>query len=263
MPAGYAHYRFGTQILPQLPADVRTSVLRHRALFDVGLHGPDFLFFHSFFKKTALYKLGSAYHQKSGQDFFAAACAHAKAQPSEAARAYLYGLLAHYCLDSSCHPFIYAMTAEENPTHSELETEFDRYLMQLDGIKKPHETNISRHLRLKEEEYGVVATFFPEITPKDAAVCIRSMALSQKLLTIPTTLGHSVVVTFTWAAGGNTSGKVMTVGADPRCAHLDGQLLELFNRALERFPCLLEQLHHHMAYGEPFGDDFKANFDQG
>lgn len=263
MPAGYAHYRFGTQIFPRLPADVRTAVSRHRALFDVGLHGPDFLFFHSFFKKTALYRLGSAYHQKSGRDFFSAACAHVKAQASEAAAAYLYGLLAHYCLDCGCHPFVYAMTDQDDPTHSELETEFDRYLMELDGIKKPHETNISRHLKLNKDEYDVVAGFFPEITPKDAAACIRSMVLSQKLLTIPTPLGHGVVVTFTWAAGGNTSGKVMTVGADPRCAHLDTQLLELFNRALERFPQLLEQLNHHMAYGEPFGDDFKANFDRG
>lgn len=263
MPSGYAHYRFGKQIIPLMPADVRGPVLRHRALFDVGLHGPDFLFFHHFFKKTPLYQLGCRYHGKSGQDFFTAACAHVKQQPSEAATAYLHGLLAHYCLDSTCHPFIYAMTDEGLPSHSELETEFDRYLMHLDGVKKPHETNISHALRLQKEEYQVVAGFYPEITAADAAACIRSMALSQRLLTIPTPLGHGVVVTFTWVAGGNTSGKVMTIGPDPKCDHLDGQLLELYNRALEKYPLLLEQLNHHMAYGAPFGEDFKANFDRG
>ena len=113
MPAGYAHYRFGTQIFPRLPADVRTAVSRHRALFDVGLHGPDFLFFHSFFKKTALYRLGSAYHQKSGRDFFSAACAHVKAQASEAAASYLYGLLAHYCLDCGCQTAEVSFNNEE------------------------------------------------------------------------------------------------------------------------------------------------------
>ena len=55
----------------------------------------------------------------------------------------------------------------------------------------------------------------------------------------------------------------MTIGPDPRCDHLDNKLLELYNQALSRFPALLEQLHHHMDYGEPFGDDFKANFDRG
>lgn len=263
MPSGYAHYRFGTQVVPAMPADVRGPVLRHRALFDVGLHGPDFLFFHHFLKKTPIYQLGSTYHSKSGRDFFAQACAHVKAKPSEAAVAYLYGLLAHYCLDSSCHPFVYHTTDDTGLGHSELETEFDRYLMALDGIKKPHEANISRSLKLKKEEYGIVAGFFPEITGKQAAHCISNMRLSQQLLTIPTPLGHGVVVTFTWVAGGNTSGKVMTIGPDPRCGHLDSKLLELYTQALEKFPRLLEQLNHHLDYGEPFGDDFRSNFDRG
>ena len=263
MPSGYAHYRFGTQIISTMPADVRGPILRHRALFDVGLHGPDFLFFHHFFKKTALYHLGSMYHQKSGQDFFTAACNHVKQHPSEGAFAYLYGLLAHYCLDSHCHPFVYEMTDDTGLSHSELETEFDRYLMTLDGIKKPHEANISRHLRLKKDEYDIVAGFFPEASVKDVTQCIRSMALSQQLLTIPTPLGHGVVVTFTWVAGGNTSGKVMTVGPDPKCDHLDSKMLSFYEQALARFPDYLEQMNHHMAYGEPFGDDFKANFDRG
>lgn len=263
MPSGYAHYRFGTQILSMMPADVRGPILRHRALFDMGLHGPDFLFFHHFLKKTALYQLGSDYHEKSGQDFFAQACNYVKEHPSEGAYSYLYGLLAHYCLDSGCHPFVYDMTDDTDLSHSELETEFDRYLMQLDGIKKPHETNISRHMKLKKEEYALVAGFFPEASSKDVTHCIRNMALSQQLLTIPTPLGHGVVVTFTWVAGGNTSGKVMTVGPNPKCDHLNKKLLGLYEQALVKFPSLLEQLNHHMAYGEPFGADFKANFNKG
>ena len=55
----------------------------------------------------------------------------------------------------------------------------------------------------------------------------------------------------------------MTIGPDPTCDHLDGKLLELYLRAVDRFPDLLEQLRHHMDYGEPFGDDFKSNFDRG
>ena len=263
MPSGYAHYRFGTQIIPMLPADVRGPIVRHRALFDMGLHGPDFLFFHHFFKKTELYHLGSMYHQKSGRDFFTDACLHVKQHPSEGAFAYLYGLLAHYCLDSHCHPFVYDVTDDTVLSHSELETEFDRFLMTLAGVKKPHEANISHHLRLKKEEYEIVAGFFPEATVKDVIRCIRSMALSQRLLTIPTPVGHGVVVTFTWVAGGNTTGKVMTVTPNPKCDHLDGKLLELYEQALAKYPRYLEQLNHHLAYGAPFGDDFNANFDRG
>lgn len=263
MPSSYAHHRFGMQAIPLMPADIRGPVLRQRALFDMGLHGPDFLFYHSFIKKTPLYDLGCAYHNMSGHAFFMKACEHFRQQPSEAAFAYLQGLLAHYCLDSHCHPFVYDMTDDTGLSHSELETEFDRYLMTLDGIKKPHEANISRHLKLKEAEYQVVAGFFPEASVKDVTRCIRSMALSQQLLTIPTPLGHGVVVTFTWVAGGNTSGKVMTVGPDPKCDHLDTTLLSLYEQALAKFPDYLDQLNHHLTYGEPFGEEYNANFDRG
>ena len=155
------------------------------------------------------------------------------------------------------------MTDDTGLSHSELETEFDRYLMELDGIKKPHETNICRHLKLDKADYEIVAGFFPEISQKDAAACIRNMALAQQLLTIPTAAGHMAVVKFTQLVGGNTTGKVMTIGANPKCDHLDKKLLALYEQALARYPDLLEQLNHHMAYGEPLGDDFKSNFNRG
>ena len=263
MPSSYAHYRFGTQIIPMMPADVRGPILRHRAMFDMGLHGPDFLFFHDFFKTTPLYKLGTAYHEQSGQDFFTRACAHLKEQPSEAAFAYLHGLLAHYCLDSRCHPLVYAMTDGTDLGHSELETEFDRYLLALDGCKKPHEANVSRHMKLTREELAAAAPFFPDVSVQDFGKCIRNMALAEKLLSLPTAAGHWVVAKVTGMIGGDTAGKVMTIGPNPTCDYLDRKLLELYEQALAKFPEYLEQMHHHMAYGEPFGDDFTANFNRG
>ena len=155
------------------------------------------------------------------------------------------------------------MTDDTDLDHSELETEFDRYLLTLDGVKRPREVNISRSLRLKSKDSAIIAGFYPEITTRDVASCFRSMALSQQLLTIPTIVGYTAVSTFTKFAGGNTSGKAMTLGPNPKCGHLDKKLLELYEQALAKFPRLLEQLSCHMAYGEPFGDDFKANFDRG
>ena len=260
MPSAYAHHRFGAHILPLMPADVRGPVLRSRALFNTGLQGPDFLFFHHFIHQTPLYRLGSSYHQKSGRVFFSEACARLRKNPSEDAIAYLHGLLAHYCLDSVCHPFVYSMTDNTELSHSELETEFDRYLMTLDGIKKPHESNICRHIRLKQAQFSVVSQFYPEISPKNAAQCIRNMALAQQLLTIPH--AHGAIVAFTQLAGGNTAGKVMTVGPNPKCNRLNGKLLDLYEKAMAKFPSLQEQMNRHIAYNEPFGDGFAANFDR-
>ena len=263
MPSTYAHHRFGTQIIPMMPADVRGPILRHRALFDMGLHGPDFLFYHHFLQVTPLFQLGSVYHDQSGQVFFTRCCEYLRQHPSEKAFAYLHGLLAHYCLDSQCHPLVYSMTDDTDLGHGELEAEFDRYLMTLDGIKKPHETSVSRHMKLKKDEFEVVAGFYPDVSAKDIALCIRNMALSLHLTTIPTAVGHAAVVACAKMAGPVPAGKVMTIGPNPRCDHLDLKLLFLYEQALAKFPGYLEQLHHHMAYGEPLGDDFKVNFKRG
>lgn len=263
MPSSYAHHRFGTQIIPMMPADVRGPILRHRSLFDVGLHGPDFLFFHHFLKVTPVFRLGSYYHEQRGDVFFSLCCEHLRQHPSEAAFAYLHGLLAHYCLDSQCHPFVYDMTDGTGLGHGELESEFDRYLMTLDGIAKPHETNISRHVKLKNSDFDVIAEFYPDVSIKEITRCIRNMALAMKLLTIPTAPGHAAVTAFTKMAGKVPAGKVMTIGPNPKCDHLDAKLLALYEQALEKFPAYLEQLNHHMAYGEPFSDDFKVNFNRG
>ena len=46
MPSTYAHRRFGADVLQQLPAALQDQIGKNRALFDVGLHGPDLLFYY-------------------------------------------------------------------------------------------------------------------------------------------------------------------------------------------------------------------------
>ena len=44
MPAAYAHYRFGQAVFSRLPAEKQKIIQAHRALYDLGLQGPDLLF---------------------------------------------------------------------------------------------------------------------------------------------------------------------------------------------------------------------------
>ena len=50
----------------------------------------------------------------------------ASAHDKDAARAYFYGLLCHFTLDSICHPYIHTAMKEFNVTHAATETAFDR-----------------------------------------------------------------------------------------------------------------------------------------
>ena len=136
MPANYAHYRFGKQLLSGMCPNDRRSIQRFRRLYDMGLHGPDIFFYYNPLIKTATGQLGGVFHAQSGQEFFARVCAQAG---SEAGRVYLLGLLGHYCLDSLCHPYVEKKDADGSARHVELESEFDRYLLEADGVAPaPH-----------------------------------------------------------------------------------------------------------------------------
>ena len=126
MPAHYAHYRFGDKLLPTLPANVSRPILRFRRLFDMGTQGPDLFFYYNILTDNAVDKLGKKLHTMTGREFFGMICRRLRLEPTEAGQAYLYGLLAHYCLDRTCHKKIREVTEDGKIGHIELETEFDR-----------------------------------------------------------------------------------------------------------------------------------------
>lgn len=54
MPTTYAHYKFGKEVLSALPRPLQNSIEAHRELFDIGLHGPDILFYYNALKKDPM-----------------------------------------------------------------------------------------------------------------------------------------------------------------------------------------------------------------
>ncbi len=96
-------------MLQNMPADIRRTVNRFRRLYDVGLHGPDPFFYYNPIMHTKVGDLGHKTHKLSGREFFERVCRSIRLEPSEAAEAYLYGVLCHYCLYSVGHPFIKEM----------------------------------------------------------------------------------------------------------------------------------------------------------
>ena len=134
MPSTYAHRRFGANVLDHLPAPLREKLEAHRELYDIGLHGPDLLFYYHAEKSTPVAALGNAMHDEPGRTFFdrARRVVHEEAD-REAALAYALGFVCHFALDSTCHPFVEQFTRESGVTHCEIETEFDNMLMRRDG----------------------------------------------------------------------------------------------------------------------------------
>ena len=74
MPANYAHYRFGRDVLKRLPELAFLHSGHCRQAFLTGLHGPDLLFFHNPLKRDAICQLGYAMHRQPARVFFEQMC---------------------------------------------------------------------------------------------------------------------------------------------------------------------------------------------
>ncbi len=162
-----------------LPRECRENALCHRELFDLGLIGPDLLFFHDPYLPRGLARTGRAVHYGSGRQFFqnaGEACERHGFSPLY--RAYLDGLLCHFALDCLCHGFV---RNHGELTHSALETEFDRFLLLKDGLD-PFRFPVCGNLVSSVRNAVVVSAFYPGAKPGDIRLSIRSMTFFTNLL---------------------------------------------------------------------------------
>ena len=186
MPAFYTHYRFGCDVLKQLPEDIRSICTAHRGLFDIGLHGPDIYFFYRPVLPNKVNRIGYAAHKRSGRYFLQRAQkVIASAHDKDAARAYFYGLLCHFTLDSICHPYIHTAMKEFNVTHAATETAFDRALLLKDG-KDPQHFDPCGHFEVNTRNAAVITPFYtPEATVALTEKSISSMVFYGRVLFTP------------------------------------------------------------------------------
>lgn len=254
MPDFYAHYRFGKTVLPTLPADVQQCITRFRRLFDAGLQGPDFFFYVNPLMKNPLGELGSQFHNQTGREFFTYAAAQAK---TEAARAYLYGVLGHFCLDSACHPFVNRKTQEGVCTHPALESEFDRYLMAAEGIAEPHFHDATVHMKVTRGECVTMADFYPPATPAQVNRGVRHMRWFLRFLVSRKRERHQKLVRL---LDKSLLDAFIPASPVPEFQRLDSELLARFNRAARDYPGMLQELMGHMRDEKEFGELFDVTF---
>lgn len=260
MPATYAHYRFGSQMLGNMPADMCRTAKRYRRLYDVGLHGPDLFFFYHPGIPSKVRVLGHKFHIQTGREFFSRVCRVLRLEPSEAGQAYLYGVLCHYTLDSACHPFVAEVSSQGVVSHARLETEFDAFLLRQDGKRTPAQWDLSKHISLTPPECELVARFYPGADGRQIASGVRSMASIRKLLAVSEKDPRKLISKAMGAASQEFADMVAGPEPDERCAALLEPLRERYQRAAERFPEMLMQLGAHLTYNAPLGEEFAPIF---
>ena len=259
MPSTYAHYRLGFRTLSHLDPKIQELIRRNRQMFDLGLHGPDFLFYcNPFAAKDPMTELGRQFHRATGRDFFGSAARQLKLKPDEGAESYLFGVLAHFALDSVCHPYVNAVCGP-HAGHMEIEVELDRALLERDGKPDPYRQVISRHIRLeKGEDAERIARFYPPLKPGQVRRGLENMAWMERALAAPKGLRRYVIGSG-WL-GNSINEHMMTIRPNLRCAEYTPRLMELFTQTEARYPALARQLWNHLHAAGKLGEDFDEVF---
>lgn len=206
MPGFTTHYLFGQQTYQSLqPSSVKQTIQKYHRVFALGLQGPDIFFYdipsHISMKKNP----GSIAHTANTGDFLfhllESPDIFLTKQEQKIAVAYIFGFIGHYLLDTTCHPYIYAMTHYKEQQkgylghHVRLETDIDASLLWFFQHKHPSEFRQDKSIAITREQLDVVSAIlhyaFQKTYPalplsrQDIVRAIRSMQQGTKLLYDP------------------------------------------------------------------------------
>jgi len=262
MPSTYAHRRFGANVLEHLPDELRNQLEQNRKLYDIGLHGPDLLFYYHAVKSNPVSNLGGAMHDKPGRVFFDRARGVVRSEDDRAAAlAYALGFVCHFALDSTCHPYVEKFTRESGVTHCEIETEFDNMLMRRDGLD-PLKFFTASHIHPSERNAKVIAPFYEGISEKTTLDALKGMISVHKLLQASNPVKRWVVLNGMKVVGAydGLHGLVANPKPNPKCIESGRQLDALYTKALPLAEKLILEFVEKLDTEEPLDKAYDHTF---
>lgn len=245
MPTTYTHDLFGKKVYHKLPNELKDLIKENGNIFRIGLFGPDILFYNLFDMKVV--NVGKDMHGKSAAWFFERGMARIRKKKSKKMMAYLLGFACHYILDSKCHSFIYQLDESGVISHTAVEKELDRYLMEKSGLN-PYSYYPAHIIRPKVRYARTIHKLIPEVSTDSIMKALRGMKFYTKLMVHDDGGKKRFLVSIFSKIAGKENSEMATdffMAKDPvpgsrvPVAHL----VSLFKDAVEEAPDLLVELY--------------------
>ena len=262
MPSTYAHFKFGQEIYKRLPESIKKSVDISPRLFAIGQHGPDILFYYNVLKSNRVNRTGYAMHGKPAADFFDPALEILRnTKEDKGERAYIYGFVCHFMLDSCVHWYVEDAIGEYGAAHTAIEGDFDRMLMEKDGLD-PVKYMSAGHIVPSEENAAVIEKFFPEISKEDIHKSLKDMVFYSRLVVCKSAFKRKAMLKALKMLGhyDTIGGMIIRPKADERCRISTPTLERLFYMALGEAEKYLKEYEAAIETGKPLSERFYRTF---
>lgn len=263
MASTYAHYKFAHNVYDRLPPEIKQLVKRNLQLYDIGLHGPDVLFYYKPLLIRGISKIGYDLHKQPARAFFNEAReVIRKSGCDERYTAYILGFITHFVLDTAVHSYIVKCSKCMTARHIEIEVEYDRELLTREG-RNPLREKLTRHLCATDENAEVVVRFWKTLTAKKVKKAISSMCFYCNFFVTESRFKRSFVNGAFKLIGkyDELKGLFVNPEANPECKNSNEQLDLRFNAAIDIAVETIKNYYAQLLSDEPLDEIFDRTFD--
>lgn len=174
MPAMYTHYVFGQDVLYQLSdKKVKEIIAHYPKMFDIGLFGPDLLYYYGIPRKSNLHHLGFWLHRQEAAVFFCNAKDILLKEKRSAGLAYMFGMICHFVLDGKCHDYMEPFLQKKGFRHVAMEMDLEQELLKRDCRNIDHTWPV--FIRVSRKEAELIARFFDGLTETEILISLKHM----------------------------------------------------------------------------------------
>lgn len=231
MPASYTHQHFGNQVLSRIDHPKIVEIINNnRNYYNIGLQGPDILFFYHPLKNNYVNELGNRLHQEIARYFFEKAKEQLKETNSEAALAYIFGFINHFILDSECHGFIDTVMENKEISHYAIERDLDQRFMIINNDKFNYCS--AKHLIANKDTATIIAPFF-KLKPDTILTSLKSFRRFNQLFACQSNIKRTIILTGMKLVNAKSYlGMVMQAKPEPLIKDDIDILVNIFNQSI-------------------------------